>query len=85
MQDRDKIELRRLLLEQRREILRFRETINASWQTLNEPEKEAGEMAGKKNEHGQLLASIDPAYKAKVDQAYRDLYGDEPKSTVVGG
>lgn len=43
------------------------------------------EMANKKNEHGQLLASIDPNYKKKVDQAYRDLYGDEPVKTVIGG
>jgi len=43
------------------------------------------EMQSKKDEHGNRLMSVDPAYKKKVDQAYRDFYGDEPKTTVVGG
>lgn len=28
-----------------------------------------------KNENGQLLSSLDPQYKAKVDSAYREFYG----------
>lgn len=48
------------------------------------PEK-LKEMAGKKDEHGNRLMSVDPAYKKKVDQAYTDYYGAEPKTTVVGG
>lgn len=34
------------------------------------------EMMFAKNEHGQLLASIDPEYKRKVDKAYKDYYGE---------
>lgn len=41
-------------------------------------------MAAEKDEHGHLKSSVDPAHKKKVDQAYRDLYGDEPQKTVVG-
>lgn len=42
------------------------------------------EMLNKKDEGGHRLISIDPDYKKKVDQAYADYYGNEPKSTVVG-
>ena len=49
------------------------------------PEK-VREMANKVDEKtGQKLMSIDPAYRKKVDQAYEDLYGLEPKTTVIGG
>lgn len=33
------------------------------------------EMMFKTNENGQLLSSIDPEYKRKVDKAYADFYG----------
>ncbi len=37
---------------------------------------ELREMRAKKNEYGQLLASVDPEYRKQVDQAYADFYGD---------
>lgn len=44
------------------------------------------EMANKVDEKtGQKLMSIDPAYRKKVNKAYEDLYGTEPKTTVIGG
>ena len=49
MENKDLNYLRRVLLERRREILQFRETVNASWKELKAPEKEAEEMAGKDN------------------------------------
>ncbi len=45
----------------------------------NESSMTAGklrEMLMAKNENGQLLSSIDPAYKQKVDKAYREFYGE---------
>lgn len=41
-------------------------------------------MRYKKAESGQLLINVDPAYKKRVDQAYKDLYGDEPVVQIAG-
>ena len=43
------------------------------------------EMRAKKDDHGNLLMSMDPAYRKKVDKAYNDYYGSAPKTTTVGG
>ena len=43
------------------------------------------EMRAKQDDHGNLLMSMDPAYKKKVDKAYNDYYGSAPKTTTVGG
>jgi len=40
-------------------------------------------MRYKKDEHGNQLINIDPKYKAKVDKAYKDFYGEAPRKTVV--
>jgi DnaK suppressor protein len=40
-------ELRQKLLDRRSDILDFRQTVNTSWQSLNEPEKELEESASK--------------------------------------
>jgi len=42
------------------------------------------EMMAKKDDNGNRLMSLDPAYKKKVDKAYNDYYGSAPKSSVVG-
>lgn len=43
------------------------------------------EMSAAKDDNGHRKMSTDPAYKKKVDQAYADYYGSEPKATVIGG
>ena len=46
---------------------------------------ELRKMRAEKNENGQLLMSIDAAHRQKVQQAYRDYYGDAAaESEVVG-
>ena len=42
-------------------------------------------MRAVKDDNNNLKMSTDPAYKKKVDQAYNDYYGPQPKTTVVGG
>ncbi len=70
-------ELRRKLLDRRKDIFEFRRTVNLSWQSLNEPEKELEETASKKtlssglaqlDDHGQTeISAIDQAL-AKMDE-----------------
>jgi DnaK suppressor protein len=47
IREKTKSELRQSLLERRREILEFRQTVDASWRALHEPEKELEETASK--------------------------------------
>lgn len=42
------------------------------------------DMRYAKTDEGELKINVDPAYKKKVDQAYKDFYGEEPKKQVVG-
>jgi len=64
-------ELHQKLLERRREIFDFRRTVNTSWQSLHEPEKELEEAASKETlSHG--LAHLDDRGQAEIreiDQA----------------
>lgn len=41
-------------------------------------------MRFKKDDNGNQLYRTDKAYRAKVDQAYKDFYGDEPHQEMVG-
>ena len=42
------------------------------------------EAAAAKTEDGQLRRAVDPDYRAKVSQMYKDYYGEEPHSLEVG-
>ena len=46
---------------------------------------ELRKMRSEKNENGQLLMSIDAEHRRKVQQAYRDYYGDAAAETEVIG
>jgi DnaK suppressor protein len=64
-------ELHQKLLDRRRDILEFRRTVNTSWQSLHEPEKELEESASKQTlSHG--LAQLDDRGQIEIreiDQA----------------
>jgi len=47
--------------------------------------EELRKMRAEKNENGQLLMSIDAEHRRKVQQAYRDYYGDAAAETEVIG
>jgi DnaK suppressor protein len=64
-------ELRQKLLDRRSDILDFRQTVNTSWQSLNEPEKELEESASKEN-LSRGLAQLDDRSQVElraIDQA----------------
>jgi len=68
MIDKDIIsELHQKLLERRREIFEFRRTVNMSWQSLHEPEKELEETASKET-LSQSLAQLDDRGQAEIRQ-----------------
>lgn len=68
------VELLEALVASSREAPMVNSENIASTQTTT-PE-ELREMRFKKNEHGQLLASVDPEYRKRLDQAYADFYGE---------
>lgn len=64
-------ELRQKMLDRRSDILDFRQTVNASWQSLNEPEKELEESASKET-LSRGLAQLDDRSQIEIsaiDQA----------------
>ncbi len=42
------------------------------------------QMRYAKDDNGQLRINTDPTYRKKVDQAYKELYGEAPMSQVAG-
>ena len=61
----DVYHLKDKLLERRREILELRRTVNTSWQTLHEPEKELEETASKET-MSRGLAELDDRSQAEI-------------------
>jgi RNA polymerase-binding transcription factor DksA len=58
-------DLREKLLERRKEIFEFRRTVNTSWQSLHEPEKELEESASKETMSAGL-AQLDDRGQAEI-------------------